>query len=365
MKCVAYLMGIACVIVFGTTALPAEEDSQPTEVRAYYFGNSLTGNTMPPFHTEFGKSAGREWIIERSQGAGWQVWQHVYLDSVERHRRRLKTTRWDAIVVQPFGGRLFHEKVTEMWGGKHKFDRPTDVGDLHCTAELIELLLRGNPRGRALVYSAWPHMEVDVSKEQKKLSKDLKYAEEWHAIMESFRQSFDFEEKWLQDYDEERARNRVAWKRQGVSSRDHDYELLERLKARFPDMWRDGRLELIPAGDVFLALDRTMRAGEMPGLNGIGDYYTNGVHLRSGLPRYTVAATFYAILFRDRPHNLNWNIYNDRSAYMNKEQGTPGWWVCCQKDLGVHLEITPERAKAVNDTIWTVVADHRCTRIED
>lgn len=62
MERVAYLMGIACLMIFGPTALPAEGDSPPTEVRAYYFGNSLTGNAVPPFHTELGKSAGRGWI---------------------------------------------------------------------------------------------------------------------------------------------------------------------------------------------------------------------------------------------------------------------------------------------------------------
>jgi hypothetical protein len=29
--------------------------------------------------------------------------------------------------------------------------------------------------------------------------------------------------------------------------------------------------------------------------------------------------------------------------------------MCCEKDLGVHLEITPERANVVNETIWDVV----------
>lgn len=62
MERVAYLMGIACLMIFGPTALPAEGDSPPAEVRAYYFGNSLTGNAVPPFHTELGKSAGRGWI---------------------------------------------------------------------------------------------------------------------------------------------------------------------------------------------------------------------------------------------------------------------------------------------------------------
>lgn len=359
----AIVVALLCSFL-AVTPGAAQTPESIQKMRVYYFGNSLTGNTMPPFHPKLGASAGKEWIVERSQGAGWQVWQHVYLDSAERHRRNLTSESWDLIAVQAFGGRLFNEKVDEMWEGKVKFDEPADVGDLHCTGELIKLLLKGNPEGRALLYSDWPGMKVDVPDEQQKLSKDLKHAARWHEIMEPFRRAFDYGEKWLREYDERRAATRVPWKRQGVASRDHDYQLMDRLKEKFPAMWREGRLELIPAGDVFLALDRRMRAGEMPGLKGIGDYYTNGVHIRSGLPRYTVAATFYAVIFRDRPHNLDWRVYNDRSAYMNKPQGTPGWWICCEKDLGVHLEITPGRAAIVNDTIWKVVGDHPYTHVD-
>ncbi|MFW6164414.1 MAG: hypothetical protein ACODAJ_16715 [Planctomycetota bacterium] len=321
-------------------------------LRVYYFGNSLTGNTMPTFHPALGKSAGKEWIVERSQGAGWQVWQHVYLDSARRHREKLAGGGFDAIVVQPFGGPAFHETVTQMWGKVH-FDEPTDVGDLHCTAALIRLLLGGNPKGRAVVYSDWPGMRLKVPEEQKKLSKDLATAAEWHKIMEPFRKAFDYEKAWLREYDAEAEKAKKPWRRHNAT-RDHDHQLMEGLKKLFPGLWQQNRLNLLPAGDVFLAIDRAARAGTLPGVARIGDFFTNGVHIRSGLPRYTVAATFYAVLFRDKPHHLDWQLYNDQSTYLNK----PRRWICCEKDLGVHLPITPERAKAVNDIIWEVVTTH-------
>jgi hypothetical protein len=330
----------------------SSEGSDIRSLRVYYFGNSLTGNTMPTFHPELGKSAGREWAMARSQGAGWQVWQHVYLDSAKRHRDAIASGEWDAIVVQPFGGPAFSETVTEMWG-KVKFGKPTDVGDLHCTAELIRLLLKGNPQGRAVVYSDWPGMKVKVPKEQNDLSKTLKTAAQWHAIMKPFREAFDYEKAWLTEYDAEAEKAKKPWLRHNAT-RAHDVQLMEGLKRLFPDLWRQNRLSLLPAGDVFLALDRAARAGTLPGVARIGDFYTNGVHIRSGLPRYTVAATFYTVLFRSRPHDLDWRVYNDQAKCLNK----PNRWICCEKDLGVHLAITPERARVVNDTIWEVVSQH-------
>jgi hypothetical protein len=34
-------------------------------------------------------------------------------------------------------------------------------------------------------------------------------------------------------------------------------------------------------------------------------------------------------------------------------------------DLGDHLDITPARAKLVNDTIWELVTSHTYTRMKD
>jgi len=62
---------------------------------------------------------------------------------------------------------------------------------------------------------------------------------------------------------------------------------------------------------MFLELDRKMRAGKVPGIVNIGEYSADDSHLRSGLPRYTLAATYYAVLFREyhgRRGILTWQI---------------------------------------------------------
>jgi len=132
------------------------------------------------------------------------------------------------------------------------------------------------------------------------------------------------------------------------------WAVMDGLIEKFPELWKERRLGMVPVGDVFLELDKRMRAGKVPGLVNIGEYSADGGHLRSGLPRYTLAATYYAVLFREHPRNLDWRIFQDRSNY---KSGKFGFYVH-QPDLAVHLDITSERAEIVNDTIWEAVKDH-------
>ncbi len=153
-------------------------------------------------------------------------------------------------------------------------------------------------------------------------------------------------------------------------SRAHAWAVMEGLKKRYPAMWDEGRLGMIPVGDVFLAVDAEIKAGRVLGLVNVGEFSADGGHIRSGLPRYTVAATFYAVLFQEHPGKLDWRIYGDRSNYENKEnlaQGKLniiGGHYVHVPDLGTHLEITEERAKAVNDAIWEVVSKHPYTQVK-
>ncbi len=137
-------------------------------------------------------------------------------------------------------------------------------------------------------------------------------------------------------------------------TRKHMYMLFEELKKRFPDLWEEKRLEMIPVGDVFLALDNKMREGLIPGIENIGQYSADGGHLRSGLPRYTLAATYFAVLFKDHPKHVDWGIFQKRENYDSKKFG----FYVHQPDLAVHLDINDERAELVNDTIWEVLKEH-------
>jgi hypothetical protein len=65
------------------------------------------------------------------------------------------------------------------------------------------------------------------------------------------------------------------------------------------------------------------------------------------------------VLFQDHPKNVDWKIFQDVGNYESKKFG----FYVHQPDLGVHLDITPERAEMLNDTIWEVVSDHRYVRM--
>jgi hypothetical protein len=150
-----------------------------------------------------------------------------------------------------------------------------------------------------------------------------------------------------------------GWPR--THSRKHMYSLMDALIAKHPEMWKQGRLGMVPVGDVFLEIDRRIKEGKVPGMVNVGDFSADGGHIRSGLPRYAVAATHYAVLFRDKPHHLDWRIFQDRSNYEKSKERFKEYVHI--PDLGVHLDITPERAAAVNDAIWSVVAGHPYTQV--
>jgi hypothetical protein len=135
--------------------------------------------------------------------------------------------------------------------------------------------------------------------------------------------------------------------------------VMEGLKKNFPELWRAGRLGMIQVGDVFLELDKKMRAGQVSGIVNVGEFSTDGGHLRSGLPRYTLAATYSAVLFREPPGAVDWKIFQDWSNYDSGEYG----YHVHQPDLAVHLDITPEGVNVVNDTIWEVVKCHPYTQV--
>ncbi len=80
----------------------------------------------------------------------------------------------------------------------------------------------------------------------------------------------------------------------------------------------------------------------------VRDFYTDVQHIRVGLPRYTVAALMFACLFEESPTKLDWKLYNDRPKYGPDPA----------HDAGELLEITPDRAKLVHETIDALLATH-------
>jgi hypothetical protein len=336
---------------------------------------------------------------------------------------KVKGPETDTLVILIYGNTgLKHMAEGEKWG--HKFKGPTDIGDVASCSYLIREYLKLNPDGRAFIYTAWPGIPAaaELRKEINQGRSREEKLKPTHEQMEPLRKAFDYPAGWLpEDYvadvpdglqerlgkymgalrkklretelipqealvpitlfdaatvetdmaaigiGDKPASAQAIWdavmaykgRIDKTHSRPHMYKAMDMLIRSFPDLWKEGRLGMVPVGDVFLAVDKKMKLGEFPGVINVGEFSADGGHVRSGIPRYVLAATHYAVLFQDHPKNVDWKIFQDVGNYESKKFG----FYVHQPDLGVHLDITPERAEMLNDTIWEVVSDHRYVRM--
>jgi hypothetical protein len=256
----------------------------PVKLRVFHFGNSLTGNAMPAWHADLGRSVGRTWENHVWLGAGWQLWMHrsqigggkevfspeargdLTIDpglvkSANEHVKSFHGTTWYAIVLQLFCPHLSY--TTDEHGGK-KFTAKTDIGDLQSAADLIALQVKRNPQTRVFVYQVWRPMDAGEPKDGMRGAGFPR------------RESFDHAARWSQEHgaDSGCARSGFPWR-----SRSFGDQVFEGVKAKHPDLWKTGRLRMIPGGELFLELDKRFRAKAAPGNSGIRDFYTDVQHM--------------------------------------------------------------------------------------
>lgn len=341
--------------------------------RAFYFGNSLTGCTNPDWHKNLGQSVGKEWHEGHWLGAGWQLCQHreelaagkdifdagtkgdLTLDeglikSASWNAKKFYGQKWDAVVLQLFGQYLTRE--TDTMFGK-KLSGKKDVGDLGAAADLVRLFLKLNPQGRVFLYQVWPPMESGQVPPKDQLPDWAKNPGARLAGAEfPQRDKFNYTERWLQKYD---PKTEKPWVGNVNRTQDFSYQVFRGLQEKFPELSQNGRLRMIPSGDLFLELDQRMRTGQVPGCRDIRDFYTDVQHIRFGLPRYTAAAMFYACLFEEPPAKLDWKLYNDRAKYGDDKY----------HDGGELLPISSENVKAVNNVIWHMLNNHPFTGLKE
>jgi hypothetical protein len=368
---------LICVVCI-KAAEPARYEERPQSARVFYFGNSLTGSSMPALHPELGQSAGKQWICDAFLGAGWQSWQHrnelwralgrsvdattqsafsrgdLTLDESLAASAAFKpkiflTGEWDAIVIQIFGSRL--RFVTDnMWGST--FDGPVDIGDVAAASDIIRIFLARNPQGRVFIYTVWPSMSAGKVPPDDQLPA-------WAVAMKKRlgeirtaefpdREHFDYEKLWASPYLGDHEKPWTLADYPHWRTRAYTEQVFEEIKKNFPELWTTGRLHHLPGGELFSRLNKKMEAGEFPGVKSIKDYYTDVQHIRAGAPAYSIAALFYAGLFRERPDTLDYTIYNDQKRYGEDPH----------HDHGEVLEITPERASVIHETIWELLTTH-------
>lgn len=327
----------------------AEPPKGPSSLRVYYFGNSLTENTMPPFHPLIAQGAGKQWDTASVIAGGAPLFHLADMLDQDawsygaRAKTRLQSQRWDAITLQPATWLGLRRTGAET-GGWVK-DPSKEVGDIASASRIIDAFLAVNPQGKVFLFSAWPGMGGGPGQGpggQMQMSA-------------ADRASFDYRAAWTKKYDPS-----ARWQGNTFSTRDYHTQLFDALKEKYPKLWSSGRLAMIPVGDVYLALDEKLKAAKLPGISGITSFYTDFIHQRSGLPRYTAAAVFYATMFQADPAKLDWRAYANREPYerTNEHPDPSRRFFVSVKDLGEHLPMTPENVKLVNEVIWEVVRAH-------
>ncbi|MGQ9771166.1 MAG: hypothetical protein ACUVQG_11480 [Thermogutta sp.] len=366
----------AALLCLAVVEAPADE------LKVVYFGNSFLENSVPWFHPTLFATAGKQVKVQTALGPGWQIWMHV--DAMRRNpdghpRKLLVSGEWNAVVIQHFGTHPgLKDNVRKSVFLNQEFDEPRDVSDLASASEIIDLLLafaKKPEQVRVFIYNSWPGIPgvaelqkrireeaeksfQEAGRSREEILKALNERKPTPEEMDPLVRKFNYAEHWLGRYE---WNPEVPWASKNAHSRDYVRQLMEALWAKYPELARTGRLRLIPNGEVFLALDRKARAGQLPGIDNVGRFYTDGGHARAGLPRFTLAATCYAVMFGEHPGRLDPAIYNDKENYRNERLPQPGYvhW----PDLGELIEITPERKKIVADTIWEVVCENRYTRV--
>jgi len=351
---------LACLAIFASFVAASATDAQ----RVYHFGNSLTGGTMPAWHGDLGKSAGKTWENHAWLGAGWQLWQHreqigagkdlfsagskgdLTLDanliqSAGEHVKAFHSERWNAVVLQLFAPCLT-EVTANKWGKKLSGEK--DCGDFGAASDLIRLQLSRNPATRVFIYEVWPPMDAGKVPPKDQIPGWARGMEKLREAEFPDRAAFDYAQRWTQPYDpatSPQAKAGFPW-----LSRAFSEQVFMGLKERFPDLWKSSRLRLIPAGELFIDLDQQFRAGKAPGIADIRAFYTDVQHIRAGLPRYAVAALMFACLFDESPAKLDWQLHNDAAKY-----GPDPY-----HDSGALLPITAESARLVHETITSLLA---------
>jgi hypothetical protein len=204
-------------------------------------------------------------------------------------------------------------------------------------------------RGEAffLGYFAWPAIPEAAA-----LKKELKL-EPWQLIpeekMQALRKGFDYATAWS---DPKPIEGTAA----GMKA------FCEKLKQADPEIAR--RFRVIPAGALLAALDARLKAGALPGIAGVSEFYKDEVTLRTGLPRYALAALRHAVLHRSDPGKLDASSFNESKTYPPdamdpaRKRGQGKANVVVRDDdynNGPHFPITPEGKKLVDETIWEMI----------
>lgn len=250
----------------------------------------------------------------------------------------LTNSGWDVLVLQTYG-RMFYDS---QYPGTHSYA----WGSVTNAVNFIQLALQNNPDIQVYIYSHWPQPEDHWRYEQYldwvNPETGVLYTKEEAADERvAARAAFDFVGEWEVLY--------TNWTAYSTRSRDYYEKLIQELERQNLSLTKP--IRMIPAGDVMYALHQKMQNGDLSGYTNIVQVYQDVPHLRPGIGRLIMAATWYAALFQESPENLDYTAYNCSDT--NDVVSVYG-----SLDAPYYIDISPAYASLVQSTAWEVVKSH-------
>jgi lysophospholipase L1-like esterase len=309
------LLQLTAVLAFLALSTATPVNAAPR--RIYYIGNSVTDTINYKGLANLAASRNIEVLWARHMIPGsplfllWQGDGGFTEGEFGPSKKALAEFPWDIVTVQPFDRLLTSDNGTE--------------GDLEIIPQMIDAQLKQNPQVQFYVYARWPRMQrpngssfefdkYDYDPTQPGNRPDLAQVADWHTL-------------WNRKFS-------GGWDNTN-ETRDYFEQVVAGLRRARPDMARP--VLMIPVGDVFDALGKKMKAGQVPGFDNVWLLYKDGIHMNT-YGSYLTALTFYATMFRQDPTGLP------------------------TKDYG---SISPELAKIFQQTVWEVVKDHPLSGVKN
>jgi hypothetical protein len=331
----------AAVLLLSLTAVLAVPAGAQTDSRsAFFLGNSLTAGMNPSgLLDELAAGRGDVWQTEQYTVPGaplsW-LWnkdhERTQLDGdgsviqdvdASKIQPKVDTGTWDAVSLQPYTKPLIDDGAMSVDDPTLPDRRPGlnyDAGALRAAGRFTDMFRANNPGVDVYIYAHWPYNDGTES------------------------EPLDYQDKWDQPYTDPTSGGH------DTRTRDFFEQFVEDLRD-LKGQTAESKILMVPYGDVLYEIDRRMEAGQFGPFADVREFYRDGTHLMFGLPQYAKAATFYATIFGERPHGLDWTAYATIDSVPRADMSD-------EEKRAVFL--TPDQASVelVNDAIWDVVAGH-------
>lgn len=281
--------------------------AEPT--RIYFIGNSVTDTVRYDKFAELCAAQGHPitWGRHMIPGAPLEwLWSHqndgFQKEAFGRSRKALTEFPWDVVTLQPF-------------------DRQTKE-DVEVAKEMMTLAQAKNPKTQFYIYARWPRQE------DSKKNKQVPFPDVW-------------EKSYTGGWD-------------GTNeTRDYFTKLTAALN-KLPERGPLPPVRIIPVGDVMASLHKQMQSGKIAGFKDITQIYYDAIHLNN-IGSYLVALTFYSTIFNQSPVGLP---IPEGYQQFSKEYGggAKGYDYVANPPSPEGNPISPELAKAIQETVWQVVS---------